>query len=100
MSRLEIKQIKENKYIYLRDKFKVNGRTEDITLYVGPLGKITFEKFIQKVGELFTIRIKKFIDYWLSKDLKYLGRERAFDLEVLHLSYRFFRNYYPEVNKV
>ncbi|MFP3908658.1 MAG: Fic family protein [Archaeoglobaceae archaeon] len=96
MSRLEIKQIKGRKYVYIRDKFKVNGRTEDVTLYVGPLGKITYEKFIHKVGELFTIRLTSFTDYWLSKYVKYLDREKAFDIELLHLSYRLFRSYYPD----
>lgn len=99
MSRLEIKEIKGNKYVYIRDKFKVNSKTEDITLYVGPLGKITLSEFIQKIGELFTIRLKKFTDYWLSRDARYLDRTRAFDVEVLHLSYRFFRRYYPDEAK-
>ncbi len=41
-------------------------------------------------------RLKKFTDYWLSRDARYLDKRKAFDVEALHLSYRFFRSYYPD----
>jgi len=35
MPKLEIKRIRGNNYLYIKDKVKVNGKYIDITIYVG-----------------------------------------------------------------
>ncbi len=96
MVKLEIKRIKGNKYLYIRDKVKVNDKSIPLTLYVGRLEKITLEDFIKKLSEYHIIRLKKFTDFWMKKKRIYLDDKKAFDLEVLHYSYHLFKEYYPD----
>ncbi|NOR77819.1 MAG: hypothetical protein GQ523_05215, partial [Methanophagales archaeon] len=49
--KLEIKVIKGHKYLYLRDKVKVNAKTAAISFYVGRLSKLDRARFIEKLSE-------------------------------------------------
>ncbi len=96
MVKLEVKKIKGKKYIYIRDKVMVNDKSITISFYIGRLEKTTAERFLEKLAEYQLIRLKTFTDYWLKKKRRYLDDRRALDLEVLHYSYRLFREHYPD----
>ena len=49
--KLEIKVIKGHKYLYLRDKVKVNDKTAAISFYVGRLSKLEKARVIEKLSE-------------------------------------------------
>ena len=96
MVELEIKKIKNYKYVYIKDRVKVNDKSLGISIYVGRLGKITLNDFFKKLREYQLIRLKRFTDYWLKKRRAYLDNRKAFELEVLHYSYQLFKEYYPD----
>lgn len=97
MTKLEIKIIKGHKYLYLRDKVKVNGKTTTISFYVGRLSKIHADRFIEKLGEFEKIKLKKYMDYRLKKyRCAFLNKNQASNLEVLKYGYQLFRELYPE----
>lgn len=56
MAKLEIKVIKGKKYLYLKDKVKVNGKTATVTFYAGRLSKITQDRFAEKLNEFESIK--------------------------------------------
>lgn len=96
MVKLEIKIIKGHRYMYIKDKIRVNEKSLPITIYIGRLEKTTPERFIKKLGEYQLTRLKKFTDYWLKKKRTHLDDKKTFNLEVLHYSYRLFKEYYPD----
>ena len=96
MIKLEIKTIKGKKYLYLRDKVKVNDKSIAISFYIGRLEKTTPDRFLGKLAEYQTIRLKTFTDFWLKKQRRYLDDRKAQNIEALHYSYRLFREYYPD----
>ena len=97
MLKLEIKIIKGNKYLYLRDKVKVNGKTATITFYVGRLSKLTLDRFVEKLNEFERIKLKTYTDYRLKKlRCAYLDKNRALNLESLGYGYLIFKEVYPD----
>ena len=96
MAKLEIKRIKGRKYLYLKDRVEVNDKSIPISIYIGRLEKVTVEQFLEKLMDFQIIRLKKFTEYWMKKKRSYLNDKNAFNLEVLHYSYRLFGEYYPD----
>lgn len=96
MIKLEIKKIKGKNYLYLRDKVRVNGKSIAISFYIGRLEKTTPERFLDKLAEYQIIRLKTFTDFWLKKQRRYLDDRNALNIEVLHYSYKLFRECYPD----
>jgi Fic family protein len=96
MVKFEIKKIKGKKYLYIRDKVRVNGKSIAISFYIGRLEKTTPERLLEKLAEYQTIRLKTFTDFWLKKQRRYLYDRKALDIEVLHYGYRLFREHYPD----
>ncbi|WP_456475743.1 Fic family protein [Candidatus Pyrohabitans sp.] len=96
MVKLEIKKIKGKKYLYIRDKVRVNGKSITISFYIGRLEKTTPERFLEKLAEYQTTRLKTFTDFWLKGRRRYLGDRRAHEIEALHYSYRLFGEHYPD----
>ena len=96
MVKLEIKTIKGKKYLYIRDKIKVNDKSVAISFYIGRLEKTTPDRFLGKLAEYQTIRLKTFTDFWLKKQRRYLDGRKAQEIELLHYSYRLFSEYYPD----
>jgi len=66
MPKLEIKKIKGKKYLYLKDRVKVNDKTLPLTIYIGRLGKVTPDQFLRKLSEYQIRRLKTFTEYWWS----------------------------------
>jgi fido (protein-threonine AMPylation protein) len=96
MVKLEIKKIKGHRYLYIKDKVKVNGKSLPIMVYVGRLEKITTEQFREKLREYQLTKLKKFTDFWLKKKRRYLNDKKAYNIGVLHYSYGLFGEYYPD----
>ena len=97
MIKLEIKVIKGHRYLYLRDKTRVNGKTASITFYVGRLSKITADRFVEKLNEFEKIKLKTYTDYRLKKlRCSFFDQKRALNLERLRYGYRMFQELYPE----
>jgi fido (protein-threonine AMPylation protein) len=97
MVKLEIKTIKGHKYLYLRDKVKVNAKNVVISFYVGRLGKIPQDRFIYKLAGFERFKLKTYTDYRLKKHrCAFLDKKRAFDLEVLGYGYKLFKELYPD----
>jgi Fic family protein len=96
MIKLEIKKIKGKKYLYIRDKVKVNDKNVTISFYIGRMEKTTPERFLNKLTEYLDIRLKTFTNFWLKKQHKYLDDKKTLDIEILHYSYRFLWEYYPD----
>jgi Fic family protein len=96
MVKLEIKKIKGHRYLYIKDKVKVNDKSLPISIYVGRLEKIAIDKFTKKLEKYQITRLTKFTDFWLKKHRVYLNNEKAYNIEVLHYSYHLFREYYPD----
>ena len=57
--KLEIKVIKGHRYLYLRDKVKVNDKTAAISFYVGRLSKLERARVIEKLSEFEKIKLKR-----------------------------------------
>ncbi len=96
MVKLEIKIIRGRRYIYIKDRVKVNNRYVPLTLYVGRLEKTTPDQFIKKLGKYHIAKLKTFTNFWLKKKRSYLDDKKAFKLEVLHYSYKLFSEHYPD----
>ncbi len=96
MLKLEIKNIKGKKYVYIRDKVKVNDKSMSISFYIGRLEKTTSQRFLDRLAEYHIIRLKTFTDFWLKKQRRYLDDRSAGDIEALHYSYGLFRERYPD----
>ncbi|RLI78629.1 hypothetical protein DRP07_10905 [Archaeoglobales archaeon] len=96
MIKLEIKKIKGNKYVYIKDKVKVNDKILAISFYIGRLEKTTIENFLKKLSEYQQIKLKKFTDHWMKKRRTFLEDEKAANIELLHYTYKIFKEYYPD----
>ena len=48
MVKLEIKKIKGKKYIYIKDKVRVNDKTLRISTYVGRFGENNFRRLLDE----------------------------------------------------
>ncbi|MBE8539056.1 Fic family protein [Geoglobus acetivorans] len=99
MAKLEIKIIRGHKYVYIKDKVRVNDKYLSVTVYVGRLEKTTTEQFIKKLGEYQIAKLNIFTDFWLKKKRSYLDDDKALNLEELHYSYRLFGEHYPDEMK-
>ena len=96
MLKLEIKKIKDKKYIYIKYNVKVNNKNTPKLLYVGRLEKLTLIDFMEKLNRLHTIRLTNFIDLWENKNYKYLDSQKIFRLELIHYNYQFFEEQFPD----
>ena len=63
MIKLQIKNIKGNKYLYFSESLKVISKSLSIQLYGGRIDKITLNEFYDKQSEYNFIRLTKFLDY-------------------------------------
>ncbi len=97
MTKLEIKTIKGHKYLYLRDKVKVNDKSIADSFYVGRLGKISVDRFMHKLHEFEIIKLNKYTDYKLKKrHCAFLDKKRALGLEILGYGHQLFAKLYPD----
>ncbi|WP_155937453.1 hypothetical protein, partial [Methanoculleus sp. MH98A] len=65
MPKLTVKTIKGNKYLYLRDKVKVNSKSLEIQIYIGRLETVAREDVLSKLSELHNLRLTTYLDYRL-----------------------------------
>lgn len=97
MVKLTLKIIKGNKYLYLRDRVKVNSKSLSVQTYVGRLEKIEPQDFSAKLLDLFSSRLTKYLDYRLEHYiLTALDRNQATNLESLRYFYDLFEDLYPD----
>ena len=95
--KLEIKVIKGHKYLYFRDKVKVNDKSAAILLYVGRLSKLERTRFIEKLSEFEKIKLKRYVDSRLKKyQPAFLNKDQTLGSEVLRYWYLRFREIYPD----
>jgi len=97
MVELTVKVIKGNKYLYLRDRVKVNSKSLSVQTYVGRLEKVEPQDFSVKLLDLFSSRLTKYLDYRLEHyTLTVLDRNKATNLESLRYFYDLFEDLYPD----
>ena len=97
MPELTIKTIKGNKYLYLRDKVRVNSKSLPIQIYIGRLETVAREDVLSKLSELHNLRLTTYLDYRLEHySFTALDRTRAVDLETLRYFYGLFKELYPD----
>ncbi|WP_054848335.1 Fic family protein [Methanoculleus chikugoensis] len=96
MPELTVKTIKGNKYLYIRDKVKVNSKSLPLQIYIGRLETVAREDVLSKLSVLHTLRLTTYLDYRLEHySFTALDRTRAVDLETLHYFYGLFKELYP-----
>ncbi|MEA1984241.1 MAG: hypothetical protein U9N13_01145 [Euryarchaeota archaeon] len=100
MAKLEIKTIKGNKYLYIKDKVKVNSKNLPISLYVGRFEKTDINAFSEKLVQLVNTRLTKHNEYWKKRKHYYLNEAQVSNIEKLHFDYQRFKTYYPDETKV
>lgn len=100
MQKLEIKNIKGKKYLYIKYKDKVNNKSIIKLLYIGRLEKLTQPYFMSKINKLHTIRLTNFIDFQASKTNQYLNNEKIHTLELIHYNYQLFKSQFPDELKI
>ena len=84
MVKLTLKVIKGNKYLYLRDRVKVNSKSLSVQTYVGRLENVEPQDFSAKLLDLFSSRLTRYLDYRLEHyTLTVLDRNQATNLESL-----------------
>ncbi|WP_292396255.1 Fic family protein [Methanoculleus sp. UBA303] len=97
MPELTVKTIKGNKYLYLRDRVKVNLKSLPLQIYVGRLEKVDPEDILPKRSKLQTLRLTTYLDYRLEHySFTALDRTQASDLETLRYFYGLFEEFYPD----
>ncbi|MEG3056187.1 MAG: Fic family protein [Methanoculleus sp.] len=97
MVELTVKIIKGNKYLYLRDRVKVNSKSLSVQTYVGRLEKVEPQDISVKLLDLFSSRLTKYLDYRLEHyTLTVLDRNKATNLESLRYFYDLFEDLYPD----
>ena len=97
MSELTVKTIKGNRYLYIRDKVKVNSKSLPLQIYVGRLETVAREDFSSKLSELHTRRLTAYLNYRLEHHaFTALDRTQASDLETLRYYYGLFKELYPD----
>ena len=97
MVELTVKVIKGNKYLYLRDRVKVNSKSLSVQTYVGRLEKVEPQDISVKLLDLFSSRLTKYLDYRLEHyTLTVLDRNKATNLENLRYFYDLFEDLYPD----
>ena len=97
MPELTVKTIKGNKYLYLRDKVKVNSKSLPLQVYIGRLETVAREDVLSKLSVLHNLRLTTYLGYRLEHySFTALDRIRAADLETLRYFYGLFRELYPD----
>ncbi len=97
MVELTVKIIKGNKYLYLRDRVKVNSKSLSVQTYVGRLEKVEPQDISVKLLDLFSSRLTKYLDYRLEHyAFTVLDRNQATNLESLRYFYDLFEDLYPD----
>jgi len=97
MPNLTVKTIKGNRYLYLKDKVKVNSKSLPLQVYIGRLETVSREDFLSKLSDLHTLRLKTYLDYRLEHySFTALDKTQASDLETLRYFYGLFKELYPD----
>jgi len=97
MIKLQIKNIKGNKYLYFSESLKVNSKSLSIQLYGGRIDKITLNEFYDKRSEYTFIRLTKFLDYRVGHyHAEFIDKERIAALETLRYYNTEFKDLYPD----
>jgi Fic family protein len=100
MVELTLKIIKGNKYLYLRDRVKVNSKSLSVQTYVGRLETVEPQDFSVKLLNLFSSRLTKYLEYRLEHyAFTVLDRDQAANLESLRYFYDLFKDLYPDESK-
>ncbi|MCL7415240.1 MAG: Fic family protein [ANME-2 cluster archaeon] len=100
MQKLEIKNIKGKKYLYIKYKDEVNNKNISKLLYVGRFEKLTISDFMAKLNKLHIIRLTNFIDSWTNKSHQYLDNKKIHRLELIHYNYLLFKSQFPDELKI
>lgn len=97
MVKLTLKVIKGNKYLYLRDRVKVNSKSLSVQTYVGRLENVEPQDLSTKLLDLFSSRLTRYLDYRLEHyPLTILDRNQATNLESLRYFCDLFEDLYPD----
>lgn len=97
MPDLTIKTIKGNRYLYLRDKVRVNSKSLPLQVYIGRLERVTPEDLLSKLPELRDLRLKTYLDYRLEHySFTALNTTRAIELEKIRYFHGLFKELYPD----
>ena len=97
MIKLQIKNIKGNKYLYFRESLKVNSKSLSVMLYGGRIDKITLNEFYDKQSEYTFLRLTKFLDYRVGHyHAEFIDKERIAALETLRYYHTEFKDLYPD----
>ncbi len=97
MPDLTIKTIKGNRYLYLRDKVRVNSKSLPLQVYIGRLERVTPEDLLSKLPELRDLRLKTYLDYRLEHySFTALDTTRAIELERIRYFHGLFKELYPD----
>ncbi len=97
MSELTVKIIKGNKYLYIRDRVKVNSKSLYIQTYVGRLEKVEPQDLSVKLLDHLSLRLTRYLEYRLEHyTFTVLDRNQATNLESLRYFYDLFRDLYPD----
>ncbi|NLA99402.1 MAG: Fic family protein [Methanomicrobiales archaeon] len=100
MPELTVKTIKGNKYLYIRDKVRVNSKSLSLLIYVGRLETVAKADVLSKLSELHTLRLTTYLDHRLEQYVfTALDRTQASDLETLRYYYGLFEEFYPDESK-
>jgi Fic family protein len=97
MPKLEIRRIRGKRYLYIKDKVKVNSRSINITIYVGRFENVDEPALVKKIDELLLKKLKIYAEYRLKKfKCNHLTENQAKELERLRFYYHHFKEYYPD----
>jgi Fic family protein len=97
MIKLEIKNIKGNKYLYFKEGLKVNSKPLVVTQYVGRIDKIAPPELMQKYSEFLILKLTKYVEYRTAHyRSEFLDKNGVTALEVLRFHQDHFRDHYPD----
>lgn len=97
MSKLEIKRIRGKRYLYIKDKVKVNDRFVNIAIYVGRFENLNESMLLKKIDELLSKKLEKYLECRLKKfKYSYLTENQVKEIERLRFYYQYFKDYYPD----
>jgi len=97
MVSLAVKEIKGNKYLYLKDKLKDNSKSVHVEVYCGRLDKLTADDVSEKYRKLTDLRLTTYLDTRMEKySLNHLALPDITPLETMRYYYHEFRHHFPD----
>ena len=94
MVTLSVKEIKGNRYLYLKDTFKDNSKHVPVEVYCGRLDKLSADNVSEKYSKLRDLRITTYLDARTGKyPVNYLPAPDITTLETMRYYYNEFRQH-------